>query len=104
MVISAPTEITVRNQSGLWTMNRELSDPTDEIMKLQKISWVLRKAIGFSSLTVKTVQWIDEAGVTKLSLTTTTTGGFGSEEIWQVDGVERDNASKVFGQLRARLR
>lgn len=85
--MAAPANITTLNFSGKYnqvriletcdanicltyrsaTQNKVLSDNTDEILKLQGVSWAVRKAAGHASITV-TLKHTTEDGVEKLFL------------------------------------
>lgn len=50
--MAAPPEITCKNLQGKWHMNKSLCTRTEEILALQGIGWLTRKAIGLANVTV----------------------------------------------------
>lgn len=103
-VLPAPPDANVRHMSGVWSLNRTVSDPTDEILRLQCVSWLLRKVMGFASLTATITQYKDDNGVPVFTLLTEATGGLRNEEYWEIDGIEKDKETKAFGSLKAKVR
>jgi hypothetical protein len=60
---SVPAEITVKNITGSYAMNKKISDSTTPTLKLQKIPWLVQQAANYSSVTVNLKQYKDDDGV-----------------------------------------
>ena len=119
--MAAPATITTLNFSGKYTQvggpecccskfdvvdrlrlqNKDLSDSMDEILKLQGVSWAMRKAAGFASITV-TITHTTEGGVEKMHLKQE--GPNTTEELWVLDWTEKENDHKLFGKVAMKMR
>ncbi|KFY31363.1 hypothetical protein V493_01175, partial [Pseudogymnoascus sp. VKM F-4281 (FW-2241)] len=73
--MAAPLTKTLNDLDGMWTLNKRLSDDFDEVLTLQGIGWILRKAIGMASTTEQISQSKDEHGVEHITIHQTITGG-----------------------------
>jgi len=103
--MSAPGEITLRDLTGEWVMNKTLSDDTDAILALQGIGWWTRKAISLATVTLHTKQYTTEDGHTHIDIEQTATGGIkGTTELRELDWQEREHEDHVFGKLKGRSR
>ncbi|KAG6841944.1 hypothetical protein C0991_005124 [Blastosporella zonata] len=52
--MATPASLNILDLTGTYIMNKTLSsDSTDEILRLQGVSWFKRKAISFGTLTLK---------------------------------------------------
>jgi len=50
--MAAPSSVTPANISGVWCLDKKLSDDIDPVMSLQGVGWLIRKAMGNASLTL----------------------------------------------------
>ncbi|THG98369.1 hypothetical protein EW026_g3796 [Hermanssonia centrifuga] len=57
--MAVPTTMTTVNISGKYTQNKSLSDNTDEILRLQGVGLLVRKALGMATLYV-TINHLNE--------------------------------------------
>jgi len=102
--MAAPPEVTIKDLSGEWVMNKSLSDDTEPVLALQGIGWLTRKAIGLATITLHTKQYDDE-GVTHIDIDQTATGGIkGTTELRTLDWTYRDHTDHIFGELKGRNR
>lgn len=60
---AVPAEITIKNITGSYAMNKKISDSTTPTLKLQKIGWLVQQAANYSNVTVNLKQYKDDAGV-----------------------------------------
>ena len=82
--------------------NKTLSDDTDEILRLQGVSWFTRKLIGLATITLIVNHYKDESGVEHIDIRSIGTGGFeGNFEQRALDWTAREVNDKVFGQVCA---
>ncbi|KAF3360272.1 hypothetical protein VdG1_01232 [Verticillium dahliae VDG1] len=82
--MAAPANITIKNLSGKWQMNKTLSDSPEPALALQGIGWMVRKAVGLATLTLHTA-----------------TGGVkGTTENRCLDLEFREHADWLFGSCR----
>jgi len=102
--MAAPPEITIKDLSGEWVMNKTLSDNTEPVLALQGIGWFKRKAIGLATVTLHTKQY-EEDGVVHIDIDQTATGGIkGTTELRVLDWSFREHNDHIFGDLNGRSR
>lgn len=78
---------------------------TDEILRLQGVGWLTRKALSVGTLTLAVRQYADDAGVEHIDIDQTLTGGIpGSREERTLDWEARERADPVFGHVVGRTR
>ncbi|KIP12413.1 hypothetical protein PHLGIDRAFT_17572 [Phlebiopsis gigantea 11061_1 CR5-6] len=94
--------MTTLNLSGKYTQNKGQSDDTDEILRLQGVGWLTRRAIQMATLYV-TITHATEGGVEKITVDQVLSGGVGSSSETRVlDWQERDVDDKLFGAVVTR--
>ncbi|KAI1460471.1 hypothetical protein F4805DRAFT_417618 [Annulohypoxylon moriforme] len=92
-VMAAPGAITLRNLSGVWGVNRALSDNPEPCYKLQGMPWVLRKFLSHLTITNRVSQTTDERGCTRIKISSTMSGGFDFDiDPYILDGLEYSTA------------
>jgi len=102
--MAAPAEISIKDLSGKWVMNKTLSDDTDPVLALQGVGWWTRKAIGLATVTLHAKQYTKE-GTTHIDISQTATGGIqGTTETRTLDWQERKHEDHIFGNLNGRSR
>ncbi|KAG1749845.1 uncharacterized protein EDB91DRAFT_1046447 [Suillus paluster] len=98
--MAAPREVTTKNLSGKFIMNKTLSDNSDDILKLQGVSWFKRRAISMFTLTLVVKHYTDEAGIEHVDIDQTLSGGIpGTSEDRILDWEERSESDDVFGAV-----
>ncbi|KAI0660483.1 hypothetical protein C8Q70DRAFT_1044452 [Cubamyces menziesii] len=103
--MAAPAEMTTRDISGKFTMNKTLSDDSDEILRLQGVSWFTRKAIAMASVYLSVKHYKDENGIEHIDIDQTVTGGIkGTSEYRVLDWTERPHEDHVFGAVLSKSR
>jgi len=103
--MAAPPELTLRDLTGDWVMNKTLSDDTDPLLALQGIGWWTRKAIGLATITLHTKQYTGDNGTTHIDIDQTATGGLkGTSEYRELDWIARAHEDHLFGNVKARSR
>ncbi|KAJ6111032.1 hypothetical protein N7486_003267 [Penicillium sp. IBT 16267x] len=101
--MAAPSEITIRDLSGKWNLNSELSGDVTPIMELQGVPWIVRSMLANASISVSLIQSTDEAGVTKIDSVQNSMGQVVQEER-VLDWELRDQPHLIFGNMRVRSR
>jgi len=103
--MAAPPEITLKDLTGAWVMNKTLSDDTDAVLALQGVSWFTRKAIAWATITLHTKQYTPSDGITHIDIDQTATGGVkGTTENRLLDWTERSHSDYMFGDLKGKSR
>ncbi|KAG2045003.1 hypothetical protein BDR03DRAFT_976887 [Suillus americanus] len=98
--MAAPPEVTNKNLTGKYIMNKTLSDDSDDILKLQGVSWFKRRAISMFTLTLGVKHYTDEAGNEHIDVEQTLSGGIkGTNEDRTLDWEERSDIDDVFGAV-----
>ncbi len=80
--------------------NKSLSDDTDEILRLQGVSWFMRKLISSVTITLYVKQYKDANGDEHIDIEQIGTGGFkGNYEQRILTWSEREADDRVFGPV-----
>ncbi|EHK98577.1 hypothetical protein M7I_5602 [Glarea lozoyensis 74030] len=102
--MAAPAEVTLKDLTGNWVMNKTLSDDTDSVLALQGIGWWTRKAISLATVTLHVKQYT-EGNFTHVDIDQTATGGIkGTTENRTLDWEFRETQDHIFGNLKGRSR
>ncbi|KAJ5346572.1 hypothetical protein N7541_009054 [Penicillium brevicompactum] len=106
--MAASPDTNIERLNGNWILNKELSSNSfDAALKLQKISWLLRKAISFATIYLQVLQYPIKDGQSsepsiKIDFIQTATGGLsGTKEERLLDWKEYDHTDYFFGAVRA---
>ncbi|KAI6250891.1 hypothetical protein HI914_01009 [Erysiphe necator] len=103
--MAAPANITIKNLSGKWVMDKNKSTPPDPVLNTQGVGWAKRKAIGIATITLSVTQTVDDSGITHINIDQTATGGIpGTSEKRDLDWEVREHTDHVFGTLKGRTR
>ncbi|KAH7885913.1 hypothetical protein F5I97DRAFT_1171619 [Phlebopus sp. FC_14] len=98
--MAAPPSVSSKDMSGRFVMNKTLSDSTDEILRLQGVSWFKRRAIAMFTLTLVTRHYTDDAGVEHIDIAQILSGGIpATDENRTLDFQEHDEDDDVFGAV-----
>ncbi|PGG95072.1 hypothetical protein AJ79_10284 [Helicocarpus griseus UAMH5409] len=98
--MAAPTECTLKDLNGTWSMDKTLSNDPDGVFKLQGMSWLTRKAIGLATVTLKVTQKKIENDVTQIDIAQIVTGGLkGTTELRTLDWSEKPHTDHIFGSV-----
>jgi len=100
--MAAPPEVRTTNLSGTYIMNKALSDDSDDILKLQGVSWFKRRAISMFTLTLVVKHYTDDAGIEHIDIGQTLSGGIpGTSEDRILNWEEQSENDDVFGAVIA---
>jgi len=103
--MAAPAAVTTRDISGKYVLNTKLSDPNvvEDILRVQNVSWVLRKAISLATVTLTVKHNPDNRGVERIEVVNTLTGGIpGTTELSVLDWTNSLHEDYVFGKVLGR--
>ncbi|KIK70835.1 hypothetical protein GYMLUDRAFT_52036 [Collybiopsis luxurians FD-317 M1] len=102
--MAVPVEFTTLNISGKFTMNKSLSDSSDEILRLQGIGWLKRKLISAGTVSL-VIKHYKDGDVERIDIDQTLSpGGFGTKEERILDWSERNKEDSLFGHIIGRSR
>ncbi|KAI9513039.1 hypothetical protein F5148DRAFT_1145635 [Russula earlei] len=104
-IMAAPESVTTLDLSATWVMNKTLSDDTDEILRLQGLSWFTRRAIGLATITLYVQHYKDDDGVERIDIDQRLTGGIpGTAENRILDWTFREHEDHLFGAVLGKSR
>ncbi|KAI0997386.1 hypothetical protein K3495_g10798 [Podosphaera aphanis] len=103
--MAAPSTATIKNLTGRWVMNKDLSDPSEPVLSLQGVSWLTRKAINVATIYLNITQSTKDNGITEIVIEQTATGGIsGTTETRSLDWEQSKHTDHVFGSIAGRSR
>jgi len=98
--MAAPSHVTTKDMSGRFLMNKSLSDSTSDILQLQGVPWLVRRAVAMFSLTLIIKHTTDEAGVEHIDINQILSGGVPVEgENRTLDWQEHAGHDIIFGHV-----
>lgn len=86
------------------SQNTTLSDDSDEILRLQGVSWFTRRAIVLSTITLYVRHYKGDDGVEHIDIDQTLTGIPGTSENRTLDWTFRDHDDYLFGPVLGKSR
>ena len=100
--MAAPPEISLQNLAGNWTLNKELSDDFSDVLALQGVNFLIRKAITSASIHLR----ITQPSVDKLNMEQTAISASipGTTEQYILDWEWRSSRDAFFGEIEGRSR
>lgn len=104
MAVPGPDKFTILDISGKFYLDKSLSDSTDEILRLQGVSWWKRKAISIGTVTLYIKHYRDDQGTEKIDIDQTVAGISGTSEKRTLDWTERENNDDIFGPVIGKSR
>ena len=102
--MAVPAEKTVQDMNGIYVLNKTLSDSVDELLQLQNIGWIIRKAVAYSTITVTMNQYKDDSGKVHLDQTQRSTGGITNAEARILDWEPMETKNAIWGQVKGQNR
>lgn len=103
--MAAPATINTTSLSGVWVMNKTLSDDTSDMLAAQSIGWMLRKSIALATITLYIKHTTDsDTGLEHIDIDSTLSGLKGTTEKRTLDWTERTHEDYVFGKVIAKSR
>ncbi|KZV76982.1 hypothetical protein PENSPDRAFT_277453 [Peniophora sp. CONT] len=100
--MAAPADMTTKNYSGVWQMNKKLGDDYDEILSAQGVGFMKRKAMGAATLTITLRNYVAD-GIEHLETAQKATGIAGSTDVRALDWSEKHNEG-LFGPVKTQIR
>ena len=100
--MAAPKEKTLQNLAGRWTLNKKHSDDFAQVLELQGVNMLIRKAIGTASVHLKIMQ--PSSNEIKMEQTATSMSIPGTTEQYTLDWEWRENHDAFFGDIKGRSR
>ncbi|KAF8647913.1 hypothetical protein AX16_006445 [Volvariella volvacea WC 439] len=103
--MSVPETLTTLDLSGVYTMNKSLSGDMEQILVLQGIGWLTRKAILYGTVTLYLNHYKDDDGIEHIDIDQTLTGGIpGTSEKRTLWWKEKEHQDHIFGAVIGKSR
>ncbi|KZT42354.1 hypothetical protein SISSUDRAFT_1041657 [Sistotremastrum suecicum HHB10207 ss-3] len=103
--MAAPENMTTKDISGRYYLNKTLSDSIDPILVLQGVSWATRTVLAYATVTLDVSHYTDDKQIEHIDIDQTITGGIkGTSENRTMDWVERTHEDHIFGAVLAKSR
>ncbi|KAI6031623.1 hypothetical protein BKA83DRAFT_4203043, partial [Pisolithus microcarpus] len=101
--MAAPLSVTTKNLSGVFVTNKQLSDSTEELLRLQGVPWYKRNIAKMFNITLSINHYTDDSGVEHIDMEQKLSGGIsGGSDNHTLDWQERDVNDSVFGLLHVK--
>jgi hypothetical protein len=101
--MAAPTEASLVNLNGRWSINQSLSDPYGSILKAQEVNWLTRKVLTMSPVVASIQQRVNEAQLTCITIHSKPSSGLPrTTEQRVLNGESRELTHALFGRIRGR--
>ncbi|KIY64813.1 hypothetical protein CYLTODRAFT_401382 [Cylindrobasidium torrendii FP15055 ss-10] len=103
--MSVSADFNTLNISGVFVMNKGLSGNTDEVLRLQGVGWMKRKAISMATITLTIKHYKDENEEEHIDIDQVLTGGVpGTTENRHLTWTPRENNDSLFGHVIGKSR
>ncbi|KAG1716008.1 hypothetical protein ID866_1173 [Astraeus odoratus] len=107
--MAAPAQVTTKNLTSAFVTDKQLSDNTDELLRLQGMSWLKRRAVSACTVALSVRHYTDDAGVEHIDIDQKLIGAIpggisGGNDNHILDFQERQYDDEVFGLLIAKTR
>lgn len=102
--LPVPEDVTIQNLSGVYTLNHALSDSSQSVLKMQRINFVVRQAVAYSTVDVTLKQYTTDDGAKHLDQEQLSTGGIRNFEDRVMDWVETEKYNWIWGQVNGKSR
>ncbi|KAK7419316.1 hypothetical protein QQZ08_010899 [Neonectria magnoliae] len=106
--MAAPAEKTIHDLSGKWTLNKSLSDSSEPVLALQGIGYLVRKPIGYASISLDVNQYTAPPKapntstdvVTHIDIVQSASGLTSTQENRCLDATFREHSDWLFGSVK----
>lgn len=102
--MAVPSDITVHNLTGTYTLNRTLSDSSQAVLKMQSIGFIIRQAVQYSTVTVILQQYTDSEDRLHLDQEQISTGGIRNFEDRIMDWEWTEKYNRIWGKVHGKSR
>lgn len=105
--MAVPNAFNILDISGKFTLNKTLSDTNrDEILSLQGISWLTRKAINLGTVSLTVAHYKDASGIEHVDIDQTafSSGVLSTREERTLSWIEKSRVDPVFGAVTGKSR
>ena len=96
--MAAPAEVNVKNIAGSYDLNKNISDSTGAMLKMQNIGFIVRQAANYSAIQVNLRQYDDAEGL-HVDQEQISTGNVKQLEPRILDGKTRERDIQYWGKV-----
>jgi hypothetical protein len=100
--MAAPPEVNIHNMEASYDLNKNLSDSTTAMLKMQGIGFLVRQAASYSAIQANLRQYPDHEnpGIIHLDQEQISTGNIRQLEPRTLDGQSRDREIDYWGKVK----
>ncbi|KAF2217721.1 hypothetical protein CERZMDRAFT_104305 [Cercospora zeae-maydis SCOH1-5] len=98
--MAAPAEVNVHNISGSYDLNKNISDSTSAMLKMQGVNFLVRQAANYSAIQVNLHQYKGDDGKEHLDQEQISTGNMKQFEPRILDGEARERDIQYWGKVK----
>lgn len=102
--MAVPPEITISNLTGIYTLNRHLSDNSQGVLKMQGVNYFVRQAAAYSTVDVTLKQYTCDEGLKHLDQEQLSTGGIRNFEDRVMDWEQGEKDNWIWGKVNGQSR
>ncbi|TKA83865.1 hypothetical protein B0A55_00148 [Friedmanniomyces simplex] len=102
--MAVPPTATIKDMSGVYVLNKSLSDSSQVLLKMQGVGFIVRQAVQYSTITVTIKHYTDEDGKVHLDQKQVSTGGISNEDLRVLDWSWNENKNRIWGKVKGRNR
>lgn len=103
--MAVPSTVNTQNLSGIYTLNRTLSDSSQAMLEMQNVGFFIRQAVQYSNITVSLKQYTHpDTGSQHLDQEQVSTGGVRNVEDRVMDWEWTDKSNWIWGMVHGRSR
>ncbi|KAF2733122.1 hypothetical protein EJ04DRAFT_606555 [Polyplosphaeria fusca] len=100
--MAAPSEKTAADMNGRWRLNKGLSGNTNELMTLQGVSWIMKKAISLADIIICITQRGTGAETVVVLENTANFGLRGTTETRLLNWISTSHKDPIWGHVHGR--
>ncbi|KAI5366241.1 hypothetical protein Slin15195_G077630 [Septoria linicola] len=97
--MAAPAEVNVHNIAGSYDLNKNISDSTGAMLKMQNIGFIVRQAANYSAIQVNLTQYKGDDGLLHVDQEQISTGNVKQLEPRILDGETRERDIQYWGKV-----
>lgn len=102
--MAVPATVNLKNLSGVYTLNKTLSDSSDKLLLMQNVGWIVRQAVYWSNVEYTITEYTGEDGKLHIDTIQVSTGGQRNDEHWVVDGDWSEKTSHIWGEVKSKFK
>jgi len=102
--MAVPSTVTIKDMSGVYVLNKTISDSVQTLLKMQGVGFIVRQAVLYSTVTVTIKQYSGDDGKVHLDQKQVSTGGITNEEFRMLDWSWSETENRIWGKVKGKNR